>query len=216
MDFDIAQIIQILSIWGIPVLLAITLHEAAHGYAALKCGDQTAYMLGRVTLNPIKHIDPLGTILIPLILLIMSSPFIFGYARPVPVAFRKLRNLRRDTVIVAAAGPLMNLILAFFSVAIMHVAVYLPFGYAVGLIEMCQASIVINVILFVFNLVPLLPLDGGRILAALLPGPLSYQFGKTERYGFIIILLLAFSGVLWEIIGPVMNIILNFLQHFKP
>ena len=179
MDYDLATILQTISIWGIPVLLAITLHEAGHGYAALRCGDKTAYMLGRVTLNPIKHIDPFGTVLLPLVLVFSGAPFLIGYAKPVPVSFRNLRNIRRDSVIVAFAGPFMNIVLAVLSVAVAYFAVLLPEGYDVALYKMALASIQINVILCIFNLVPILPLDGGRILAALLPGPLSYKFGQT-------------------------------------
>ncbi len=216
MDYDLATILQTISIWGIPVLLAITLHEAGHGYAALRCGDKTAYMLGRVTLNPIKHIDPFGTVLLPLVLVFSGAPFLIGYAKPVPVSFRNLRNIRRDSVIVAFAGPFMNIVLAVLSVAVAYFAVLLPEGYDVALYKMALASIQINVILCIFNLVPILPLDGGRILAALLPGPLSYKFGQTERYGFIIILILVFSGLLWQIIGPVMNVVISAILQFMP
>lgn len=205
MDFNINEILHTISIWGLPVLLAVTLHEAAHGYVARLFGDNTAYMLGRVTLNPIKHIDPVGTIALPLGLTLIGSPFLIGYARPVPVNFNNLSNLRWGEVCVAAAGPLMNILLAFISVGVAHIGFMNPMGFGEAIVTIAIASIQINVVLAIFNLFPLLPLDGGRILHALLPGPLSYQFSKTERFGFIIILLLLFSGVLWQIIGPIIQ-----------
>lgn len=205
MDFNINEILHTISIWAIPVLLAVTLHEAAHGYVAKLFGDKTAYMLGRVTLNPIKHVDPVGTIALPLGLTLIGSPFLIGYAKPVPVNFRNLSDERWGAVCVGAAGPLMNILLAFLSVGVAYIGFQDPFGAGQAIVTIAIASIKINVVLAIFNLIPLLPLDGGRILHALLPGPLSYEFGKTERYGFIIILLLLFTGVLWQLIGPIIQ-----------
>lgn len=216
MDFDVNSIIQMISIWAIPVLLAITFHEAAHAYAAKICGDNTAYVLGRMTLNPIKHIDPIGTILLPLVFVVTGAPFLFGYAKPVPVIFRNLKNIRVDSIIVAAAGPLMNLLLAVLSVAFIYLSIFLPEGYDEAMMQMAVASIKVNVILFVFNLIPLLPLDGGRILENLLPGKWGYEFSKTERYGFIILLLLMLSGVLWSMIHPVMNVVFSAISYLLP
>jgi len=202
---NIDSIIQEISIWAIPVLLAIVLHEVAHGWVAYKLGDDTAYWLGRLTLNPVKHIDPVGTILIPVALLVMGSPFLFAYAKPVPINFRKLRNPARDMIWVALAGPLTNLLLALFSVIMLSVTVHIlpsSMWFSEPLALMCRASIIINMVLCIFNLIPLPPLDGGRVAVGLLPGPLSYQLSRLEPFGFMIIVLLLASGVLQTVIGP--------------
>ncbi len=202
---DIDAIIRGISIWALPVVLAVVLHEVAHGWVADKLGDNTARFMGRLTLNPLKHIDPFGTLLIPLMLIIAGSPFLFGYARPVPVDFRKLRNPRRDMVWVAVAGPVTNLLLALASTALLAVVVQLPHSMiwmAEPLALMCQASIIINLVLFIFNLLPLPPLDGGRVAVGLLPGPVAYQLARLEPYGFLIIVALLLFGVLQKLIGP--------------
>ena len=206
MNIDINAIMQGISIWALPVLFAVVLHELAHGWVADKLGDDTARWMGRLTLNPIKHIDPIGTILIPVLLLVMQSPFLFGYAKPVPINWRKLRNPKRDMVLVALAGPLTNLALALLSTAVLMVSVMMPesmLWFTKPLALMCQASIIINLVLFIFNLLPLPPLDGGRVAVGLLPGPMAYQLSKLERYGFIIIVVLLVLGWLQAIIGPV-------------
>ncbi|ATX81536.1 Zn-dependent protease (includes SpoIVFB) [Mariprofundus ferrinatatus] len=202
---DIDGIIQKISIWALPVLLAIILHEVAHGWVAEKLGDNTARWMGRITLNPLKHIDPVGTVLIPLGLVIMGSPFLFGYAKPVPIDFRKLNNPKRDMVWVALAGPATNLILALLSTLILALVVQLPhslFWVIEPLALMCQASIIINMVLCIFNLLPLPPLDGGRIAVGLLPGPMAWQLSRIEPYGFLIVIVLLVLGVLQSVIGP--------------
>ena len=202
---DIDAIIRGISIWALPVVLAVVLHEVAHGWVAFKLGDDTAHWMGRLTLNPLKHIDPFGTLLIPLMLIVAGSPFLFGYAKPVPVDFRKLRNPRRDMVWVALAGPVTNLLLAFASTLLLMLAVNMPQSMiwaAEPLALMCQASIIINLVLCIFNLLPLPPLDGGRVAVGLLPGPAAYQLARIEPYGFIIIVGLLLLGVLQQVIGP--------------
>jgi len=196
--------VQKIAVWAIPVLFAITLHEVAHGWVARKLGDPTAEMLGRLTLNPLKHIDPLGTVLIPLLLLALGG-FIFGWAKPVPVTAENLRNPRRDMAIVAAAGPLSNLLMAIFWVLIVKLA--LMFGgsmpqFATPLSYMGIAGVTINLVLMILNLIPLLPLDGGRVVNGLLPARLSWQYSRIEPYGFIIILALLATGALSYIISP--------------
>lgn len=202
---DINEIIHKISIWALPVLLAIVLHEVAHGWVADKLGDNTARFMGRLTLNPIKHIDPVGTIIIPLALVVMGSPFLFGYAKPVPVDFRKLGNPKRDMIWVALAGPAMNLLLALISTLVLAITVNMPpsmIWAAEPLAMMSQASIIINMVLLIFNLIPLPPLDGGRIAVGLLPGPLAYQLARVERFGFMIVILLLVTGILQAVIGP--------------
>jgi len=202
---DIDAIIQGISIWALPVLFAIVLHEVAHGWMADKLGDNTARFMGRLTLNPIKHIDPIGTILIPIVLLISGSPFLFGYAKPVPVNFGKLNHPKRDMIWVALAGPVTNLILALLSTLLLVVALNMPasMGWvSEPLALMCQASIIINMVLLIFNLLPLPPLDGGRVAVGLLPGPMAYQLSRIEPFGFLIIVLLLVFGLLQSIIGP--------------
>jgi Zn-dependent protease len=187
--------IQALAINAIPLIFAITIHEAAHGYAARKLGDNTAYMLGRVSLNPLKHIDPVGTVLIPLMLILTGSPFLVGYAKPVPVNFGRLRNPRIDSIWVALAGPGSNFIQALIW-AILLIGLI---GFGVDerfLVAMSQAGITWNLGLLVFNLFPLPPLDGGRILAGLLPARQSIALGKLESWGFFIVLALVFTGII--------------------
>ncbi len=176
------------SVWVIPVLLAITLHEAAHGYVALKLGDDTAFSRGRVTFNPLKHIDRFGTILLPALLLLVKSPFLFGYAKPVPVNFSRLNNPRRDMIWVAAAGPATNLILATVSALLLHLIVLFPPAAAAWVGENLRNSLVINVVLAVFNMLPLPPLDGGRVAVGLLPDMLAFRLARLERWGLFIII----------------------------
>jgi len=206
MNFDINAVMQGISIWALPVLFAVILHEVAHGWVADKLGDDTARWMGRLTLNPIKHIDPIGTILIPIVLLVMQSPFLFGYAKPVPVNFRKLSSPKRDMIWVALAGPLTNLTLAILSAVVLMIAVHMPESMlwaAKPLALMAQASILINMVLMVFNLIPLPPLDGGRVAVGLLPGNLSYQLSRLEPYGFMIVVVLLMMGWLQTLISPI-------------
>ena len=182
------DLVQQIAIWALPVLLAITLHEAAHGFAALHFGDDTAYRLGRVTLNPLKHIDPFGTIIMPGILLLSGAPFLFGYAKPVPVNFRRLRDPRRHMVLVAAAGPAMNLALALASVILLRLWLETS-GTGEGWApETLQNSLLLNLVLAVFNMIPLPPLDGGRVAVGLLPRSLAMPLARLERWGMFIIL----------------------------
>lgn len=201
---QIQEIIQNICIWTLPVLFAITLHEAAHGYVAHKLGDHTAYLLGRVSANPIKHIDPIGTILIPLILM-LTSPFIFGWAKPVPVDGRNLKNPRWDMAWVALAGPLSNFLMALIWTGFLKLGLFLvqqKFTYGIPLVLMGKAGLMINLVLMVLNLIPFPPLDGSRLLSAILPQRLAYRFNQIERYGFIILLLLAIAGILTKVIVP--------------
>lgn len=202
------SIIQGIAIYALPVIFAITLHEAAHGYVARHYGDMTAYMAGRITLNPLKHIDPVGTIIVPLTLFIISkltmgAGFLFGWAKPVPVNFNQLRRPKRDMLWVAAAGPGANLFMACCWALIIKLGLILPESmYAKPMVLMGIAGIEINLILMVLNLLPLPPLDGGRIAVSLLPHRLAYQFSKIEPYGFMILLLLLMTGVLGAIVLP--------------
>ena len=207
MDFN--NLIQTVLIFALPVLFAITIHEAAHGYVARYFGDNTAYMLGRVTLNPIKHIDPVGTILMPLMLYFATSgTFLFGYAKPVPVNFSHLRHPKRDMVWVALAGPASNFIQAIFW-ALLFAALVASGVNERFFLEMCKAGVLVNLVMWAFNLFPLPPLDGGRILTGLLPPRQAYSFSRIEPYGFFIVLALVaippgLMGKLW--LRPVMDI----------
>ena len=202
-------IVQKVVAWILPVLFAITVHETAHGWMALQLGDKTAMMLGRLTLNPIKHIDPLGTILIPGLMYMMAG-FMFGWAKPVPVTWQNLRQPKRDMIYVAAAGPFANLIMAIIW------ALTIRIGLALGdtgqaLVFMGVAGIFINTILMVLNLLPLPPLDGGRIMTGLLPGPLAYKFSRIEPYGFFILIGLLVTGLLGVILWPVIEFFISLM-----
>jgi Zn-dependent protease len=182
--------VYVASTWVIPLLLAITLHEAAHAFVARYLGDDTASKLGRVSLNPFKHIDPVGTILIPGLLLLSRSPFLFGYAKPVPVKFAALRNPRRDMALVAAAGPAMNITLATIAALGFHLIGFVPADSARWVAANLQNALIINVLLAIFNLFPLPPLDGGRIAVGLLPDALALPLARMERYGMLVLIAL--------------------------
>ncbi len=199
--------IQKITIYALPVLFAITFHEAAHAYAAKKYGDATAYMMGRMSLNPLKHIDPVGTILIPLLALTLGG-FLFGWAKPVPVNFGNLRQPKRDMLWVAAAGPGANLVMAMIWALVLKTAWMLPLNYfSVPMSEMAKTGIYINISLLVLNLFPLPPLDGGRIAVSLLPHRLAWKFAQLERWGFPILLVLLFTGILGSILRPLMTVV---------
>lgn len=189
---DIAAIAYTASTWIIPILLAITMHEAAHAYAAWMLGDDTAYRKGRVTLNPLKHVDPFGTVLLPALLLIVKAPFLFGWAKPVPVVFGKLRNPRGHMVLVAAAGPATNLVLALVSALLLRAAWLLPAVPAQWAVHMFYNSILLNLVLAVFNMFPLPPLDGGRVAVGLLPDVLARPLMRLERHGMMILIGIIF------------------------
>jgi Zn-dependent protease len=210
MNQQFGPLLYTISVWALPAIIAITFHEAAHGFAARLLGDDTAWRLGRVTFNPLKHIDPVGTILLPGLLLFLHSPFLFGYAKPVPVNFRALRNPRRDMVLVAAAGPTINIALALIAALMFHLVDYLPDTVAQWLGENLRNALIINVILAVFNLLPLPPLDGGRIAVGLLPNPLSSLLAGLEPYGMIILIGLLF---ILPMIGAQIGLDLNVVSQ---
>ena len=210
---DFAKLIQTVAIYALPVLFAITIHEAAHGYVARYFGDNTAWTLGRVTLNPVKHIDPVGTIVMPLLLYIATSgAFLFGYAKPVPVQFGNLRHPKRDMIWVALAGPVSNLIQAL----LWGIGFYFLQGAGVTesfFIKMCEAGILVNVVMFVFNLFPVPPLDGGRVLVGLLPFKQAMLVSRIEPWGFFVVMALVLAGVLTTFwMRPLMDLTFAFLQ----
>ncbi|HBV21769.1 MAG TPA: site-2 protease family protein [Nitrosomonas sp.] len=214
------SIVQGIAIYALPVILAITLHEAAHGYVARHFGDFTAFNQGRISLNPAKHIDPIGTILVPATLFIISkltmgAGFLFGWAKPVPVNFANLRHPKQDMLWVAAAGPGANLFMALIWALVIKLAMIMPINdFTKPIILMGIAGIEINVILMVLNLLPLPPLDGGRMAVSLLPHRIAYHFAKIEPYGFMILLVLLISGILGFIIWPLITFIKLMMVSF--
>jgi Zn-dependent protease len=215
------ETIRQIVLWALPVLIAIVFHEVAHGWVANRLGDPTAARMGRLTLNPLAHVDLFGTVLLPLLLIIANSPFLFGYAKPVPVNFSNLRKPKRDMIWVALAGPATNLILALASIVFLKLALpviaaaagqdapnpVLNFFSPVAL--MARNAVIINVVLAVFNTLPVPPLDGGRVLVGLLPEPHSSAIARIEPFGFLILLLLLMTRMLDKIIGPPMDYLLN-------
>jgi len=207
MDLSLATIV----LWAVPVVFAITLHEAAHGYVARQFGDQTAYLLGRVTLNPLKHIDPIGTIAVPGFLIAMSvltkAPlFIFGWAKPVPVQFANLRNPKRDMFWVAVAGPMANLVMAIGWGFLLRVAA--PDGTTsdAGIAQMADFGVQVNLMLMALNLLPILPLDGGRVAVSLLPHRIASAYARLERYGFVLVIILLVTGILGDLMAPLLRL----------
>jgi len=217
--------IQQIALWALPVLVAIIFHEVSHGWVAYQLGDPTAARMGRLTLNPIAHIDLIGTILLPALLIISNAPFLFGYAKPVPVNFQNLNNPKRDMVWVALAGPAMNLLLALGCVLVLKFGLPLIASGAIhlsssALVEflapvalMAKNGVLINIVLAVFNALPLPPLDGGRVAVGLLPEPQSSMLARVEPYGFLILIVLLMTHLLDKIIGPPIEFLINF--YFK-
>jgi len=189
---EVEKVIYSGSTWVIPILIAITFHEAAHAYAAWRLGDDTALRAGRVTFNPLKHVDAFGTIVVPALLLVAGSPFLFGWAKPVPVAFNRLTRPRRDMALVAVAGPLTNVMLAFASAMLLHLVWLAPEPTSRWLAQTLYQSLVLNLVLAIFNLLPIPPLDGSRILLSVMPGVLARPYAKLERFGLLILLGLVF------------------------
>ncbi len=217
MSGEVTDFVVVALVWAVPILLAVTLHEAAHGWVAWKLGDDTAYRLGRVTFNPLRHIDPVGTIIIPGLLVLANTGFIFGWAKPVPVNFGRLGFPRRDMILVAAAGPAMNLLLALASAVVLSL---LPFSDTNPVNNSLEISIFINILLAVFNMLPIPPLDGGRVVTGLLPAALARPFASIERYALFILIALVFilpqagaalgfrfNPFLWLVGGPVNYIV---------
>jgi Zn-dependent protease len=202
MEFE--NILRLIALYAIPGIFAITLHEAAHGYVARHFGDSTAWQAGRITLNPLRHVDPIGTLLVPIVILALSGgKYAFGWAKPVPVNFAALRNPKRDMLWVAAAGPGANLVMAVLWVLVIKIAEAIPVNYFTEpMILMARGGIIINAVLMVLNLLPLPPLDGGRIAVSLLPRGLAYRFALLEPYGMIIVIVLMFLGVLSSLLMP--------------
>lgn len=201
--------IQQICIWALPIILAITLHEVAHGYVAYYCGDNTAKLFGRLSFNPIRHIDPLGTIGLPLIIGVLTNfSFLFGYAKPVPINWNQLKNPKRDMILVACAGPLANIIMAFIGAGLFKLALLMHPDTSMSslfLLMTARAGIFINLILAFLNLIPIPPLDGSRVILSLLPPKQALQYIYIEPYGFFILILLGFTGILGYFLEPLIN-----------
>ncbi len=206
--------IQTLAISALPIVFAITLHEAAHGYAARHFGDLTAHQAGRISLNPLRHVDAVGTVIVPAVILMLSAGnFLFGWAKPVPVNFGRLRNPKRDMFWVAAAGPGVNLLMAIGWGLLLKAAVDMPpHAYSQAMAEMGRVGVNINAVLMLLNLLPLPPLDGGRIAVSLLPHRVAWQFARLEPYGMFILLALLFTGLLEAILGPLLGLFLMLIK----
>ena len=205
---DVSHYVQTVAIFALPVLLAITLHEAAHGYVARHFGDLTAYAQGRISLNPARHVDVLGTLVVPLLILLLSGgKFLFGWAKPVPVNYSALRKPKQHMALVAAAGPAANLVMALGWALLLKLAVVVPANFfTVPMVEMAKAGILVNLVFMFLNLLPILPLDGGRILASLLPSRVEWHYAKLEPWGIPLLLLLLVTNVLEFVLGPLVDV----------
>jgi Zn-dependent protease len=206
MSESVGQFLYTASVWIIPVVIAITFHEVAHGWVADKLGDDTARRMGRVNFNPLRHVDRFGTIILPGLLILLSAPFVFGYAKPVPVNFGRLNNPMRDMIWVALAGPAMNILLAIGAAILFHTTLWFPFWFGEWLADTLRNMLLINVVLAVFNMLPLPPLDGGRVLTGLLPRSLAYRFARIERFGMLILIGLLF---ILPMVGSMLGMHLN-------